>query len=141
MLDKGKLNMDWIPISGKWKFEDDTITYLSPQDPQLPFGIALCSKTSRNGNLETNILLTEAKDSSGRIIFGYNAGNYSYFSAGLGGYKYAFLIDEYADGRGWQGLSLKSTQDNLENNRPYKVNVNVFGQNIILNFLTIIQKF
>ena len=132
---------NWIPLSGKWLFENNKITFLEPQNKELPFGIALSSKTCRNGNFITNITLTSV-NSSGRIIFGYNAGSHSYFSAGLGGYNYAFLIDEYIDGRGWQGLALKSSKENIQIGVPYLTNINLFGQNIILriNNVKVIQK-
>jgi len=136
------MSINWIPLSGQWLFEEKKITFLEPQNKELPFGIALSSQTSRNGSFTTNITLTNALKSSGRILFGYNAGNHSYFSAGLGGYNYAFLIDEYIDGRGWQGLALKSTNENLQANTSYLVNINIFGQNVILkiNNIKVIQK-
>jgi hypothetical protein len=70
--------------------------------------------------------------SVGRIVFGHNAATGAYFSAGLGGYHVAYLLDEYVPGAGWRGLRTEGSENNLRGETPYDIEVQLRGQRVRL---------
>lgn len=124
----------WAPLAGKWKFDGSTATYLGPEDPNSPFphGLALSSIRLRSGSISTRVSFDETEMSSGRIVFGYNSSTGAYFSAGLGGYGFAYILDEYLQTRGWKGLRSQGSKLNLDPQSIYDLEVQVQGQSVNL---------
>ncbi len=92
-----KIPIEWAAIAGRWDFEGSMATYLGP-DPRSPFphGIALSSLHLRNGAVNTHVEYPEDPAAhEGRIIFGYSPTTRSYYLAGMGGYGYTYVIDEF----------------------------------------------
>lgn len=54
----------WAPIAGKWEFEGPTATYIGPEDPNLPYGIALSRLRLRSDSISTKVSLYETELSS-----------------------------------------------------------------------------
>jgi len=65
-------------------------------------------------------------------VFGHNAATGAYYSAGIGGYHYAYVLDEYIPGTGWHGLRTEGSENNIFPERPYKIEVELSGQRVRL---------
>ncbi len=121
------------PLAGRWDLAEDAAVYVGPQEGSpAQFGLAISGLRLRNGNIGATITFPDYGQSVGRIVFGHNAATGAYFSAGLGGYHYAYLLDEYVPGRGWKGLRTEGSEDNLRANIPYDVEVRLRGQRVAL---------
>jgi len=57
-----------------------------------------------------------AKESEGRIIFGYNAKTTEYFLTGIGGYRFAFVLDQFIPARGWFPFAAVGSSENFTPN-------------------------
>ena len=118
----------WAALVGKWDFGADKISYKGPTDPASAHGIALSSLNLRGGQIKAKVNFIEPQSSSGRIVFGYNPLNRAYFSAGIGGYSFAYILDEYKEGRGWKGIRGQGSTDNLKSDNPFELEVHIRGQ-------------
>jgi hypothetical protein len=127
----------WAPLAGKWKFDGSTATYLGPEDPNLPYGMALSPLRLRSGSISTRVSFNETEESAGRVLFGYNSASGAYFSGGLGGYREAYVLDEYVPGRGWKALRALGSNQNLSPQVPYELEVELRGQSVRLMVNTI----
>lgn len=125
----------WAPIAGKWEFKENLIVYLGPEDPNspIPYGIALSKARIRSGSIETRVhFLNNPQDSAGRIIFGYNSETREYFSAGIGGYNLAYVLDEFLPARGWKAVSAVGSIQNFASDSEFHIETRIFGQKIVL---------
>lgn len=123
----------WAAIDGKWKFEDDSVVYLGPEDPNspIPHGIALSKARVRSGSIETRVHFFEKpQGSAGRIIFGYNPETREYFSAGLGGYGFAYVLDEFLPARGWKPLGAAGNIENFAPDSEFQIETRIYGQKV-----------
>ena len=127
----------WAPLAGKWKFAGPTATYLGPEDPSLPYGMALSPLRLRSGSISTRVSFNKTEESAGRVLFGYNSANGAYFSGGLGGHREAYVLDEYVPGRGWKALRALGSNQNLSPQVPYELEVELRGQSVRLLVNTI----
>ena len=123
--------ISWAPVNGKWSCNGNKCTYNGPEDTQHQVGVALSSKKMRNGTISVKIKLNDPEKDSGRLLFGYNANSESYFSIGLCGYGYAYLIDEFIAGVGWRAIKSLGSKSNLSTS-SYQVKVRICGQLICL---------
>ncbi len=120
------------PIAGRWQFDAERAVYVGPDEvAQAPYGLAVSRVRVRSGRLRIVVSLGHAT-AVGRLAFGYNASTGAYFSAGLGGYKYAYVLDEFRPGHGWRGIRTAGDQHNLSANTPYEVEVSLRGQTVRL---------
>ena len=72
------------------------------------------------------------EENAGRLLIGHNTVTGGYYSAGLGGYGRAYVIDEHVPGRGWQAVGLRGRARHLDGSRAYSVTADVKGQRLIL---------
>lgn len=123
----------WVPTVGKWEFKEGFANYIGPnlaKYPQ-PFGIALGEEGFRKGSIKTKICFDKnIKGPAGRIIVGYNPATSEYFTVGLGGHGYAYVISEFRPDKGWIGLKLKGDQENLSQGTEYEIEVRLEGQKV-----------
>lgn len=124
----------WAPLAGKWKFDGSTAMYLGPEDPNSPVqhGLALSHLRLRSGLIRTKVSFDEIEISAGRVVFGYNSATGAYFSAGLGGYDFAYVLDEYIPVRGWKAVRGRGSKLNLNPQSPYELEVQLQGQSVRL---------
>lgn len=127
----------WAPIAGKWEFDDPTAIYVGTEDPNLPYGVALSNLHFRSGSISTKVSFDETERSNGRVLFGYNSATGAYFSAGLGGYNRAYVLDEYIPARGWRAVRSLGSNQNLSSKAPYELDVEFRGQSVRLMVNTI----
>lgn len=123
----------WAAIAGRWSLRGNNADYNGSDDPNTPVGVALSSEKIRNGHISVKLKLNDCKQNSGRILLGYNVVTGSYYSAGLGGYGHAYLIDEFVPGRAWRAIAYKGSVSQLDSNTFYQVNVEIRGQRISLS--------
>lgn len=136
MKEKDKEPLTWIALVGKWKFEEGIVSYLSPKSASElhPYGLAICSTRGKSGLLKATVKFKNSlKDSAARIVFGRNSSTDSYYSAGLGGYGFAYVITEFLPGREWRGVRLAGSQDNLEVDKCYNIELFFKGQKVRLS--------
>jgi len=120
----------WVALAGKWKFDRDSAQYLGPEkNSPFPHGIALTRSRFRSGSIKTTVHFFEnPQESVGRIIFGYNPETKEYFSFGLGGYDFAYVLDEFLPGKGWRAFAAAGNKDNFSPNCDTQIEVKIYGQ-------------
>ena len=72
------------------------------------------------------------EENAGRLLIGHNTVTGGYYSAGLGGYDRAYVIDEHVPGRGWQAVRLRGRARHLDGSKAYSVTADVRGQRLRL---------
>ena len=125
----------WAAVAGKWKFKEDSVVYLGPEDPNstILYGVALGNARARSGSTETRVHFFEKPQASaGRIIFGYNPQTREYFSVGLGGYNFAYVLDEFSPTRGWKALAAAGSIENFTPNSEFQIETRIYGQRVSL---------
>lgn len=120
------------PVAGIWEFHRETARYVHPQEGKSPFGLALTPERLRSGLLKVAVTF-EQTPSVGRIAFGYNAETGAYFSAGIGGYRRAYLLDEFIPGTGWRAVRAEGSEENLSIDTAYSVELRFRGQSVRLS--------
>ena len=116
----------WAAMAGRWQFAPGKVTYLGPHAdrPTPPFGLVIAKPRMRSGKMLAKVRFGKnAQTSNGRIVIGYNAESRGYFSAGIGGYDFAYVLDEYIDTRGWRALAAAGNKDNIA---PSSIRLNNF---------------
>ena len=128
----------WIPIRGRWQTEQDSITYTGGTESSgasdvwpVPNGIALSSVWFDGGQVSTEIALPSDSD-SGRILLGFSSTDEGYVTAGIGGGKEAYVIEEFDPSGGWRRLAGAGSMANLELNHQHPVTVGLAGQKVTL---------
>ena len=82
--------------------------------------------------MSAQIRLGSPDENAGRLLLGYNTATGGYFSAGLGGYGRAYVIDEHVPGLGWQAVKHEGRVAQLQASTAYDVEVDVRGQRLCL---------
>ena len=128
----------WAPIRGLWQAEQDFVTYTGAGDSSdvsaaspTPYGIALSSVWFDGGQVRTHIALASDAD-SGRILLSFSSTDERYVSAGIGGGKEAYVIEEFDPTVGWRRLADAGNMANLALNHQYPVTVGLVGQKMTL---------
>jgi len=131
---RNKGSSQWAPVVGIWKVEGERVTYLRPDSRiEFGFGIAVTSKPFTKGKILARIdFHDKPADNEARIVFGYHPQTRNYFSAGLGGYGNAYVIDEFNSGRGWRAVAAAGSKENLVPGKIYQVEVTIAGQRAAL---------
>ena len=124
----------WAALSGSWSFGESSVDaeYAGSEEAPRPAGVALASRRLRNGRMSAEIQLGDNPENAGRLLIGYNTVTGGYYSAGLGGYDRAYLIDEHVPGRGWQVVTHQGRARQLDGSRAYPVTVDIRGQRLRL---------
>jgi hypothetical protein len=121
-----------VALAGRWDFTPDAATYLGPQERAFaPFGVAISGQSMRSGIIRATVVFPR-QQSVGRIVFGHSARTAEYFSAGIGGYGFGYLLDEYIPNTGWRGLRTEGSENNLKPETLYQVEVHLRGQRVAL---------
>ncbi len=124
--------MSFVLIAGRWRIDGANATYLGPDEREEPIGICLAPTRFRSGTLAVHTTLTSS-DGVARVIIGYNAATGSYYSIGIGGSGYAYLINEFIPGRGWLPVQARGSVSQVRTGSPYRLEVEVSGQRVSLS--------
>ena len=122
----------WAAVSGAWSFDESCAEYRRHEDASQPVGVALSSRRIRNGRMSAAIELGDPGANAGRLLLGYNTATGGYYSAGLGGYGCAYVVDEHRPGRGWQSVKREGQASQLDGSTGYDVEVDIRGQRLRL---------
>ena len=131
---KPKSQVEWAAVAGRWQFEGDSAAYLGP-DPRSPFphGIAISSLPLRNGSVQVHVDFPDNPAAhEGRIVFGYSPTTRNYYLSGVGGYGYAYVIDEFLAARGWHALGAVGLRENLPQGQTNTITLKLRGQTATL---------
>jgi len=128
-----KIN-NFAAIAGKWVFERYSATYITPEIPSTPYGLTLFEDTIKSGAIKAKIkfIKIEDKDIAGRVVIGYDPKTKEYYSIGIGGYGYAYVIDKYKEGIGWNALEVAGRNQEIVEGKNYEIEVKIYGQKVIL---------
>lgn len=122
----------WAALEGRWTFSDGVANYNPPHvEAKAPHGIAVSNARMRRGTASTKVELTDVINGCARLLFGLSSDRSSYFSAGIGGYGSAYVIDEFS-GNGWQSVAQAGSCQNLESKRSYELVLTISGQAVRL---------
>jgi len=123
---------DFMPLEGQWKLHNNVITYSGPIDKNTPghFGLVLFRYTLKNGSIKAKINFKER--CYARLVIGYDPRTKEYYSIGIGGYNYFYIIDKFEEGKGWRALQFSGLNQIIDENRIYEVEVNLEGQKVTL---------
>ena len=139
MSDQWATISNWAPIVGKWRPGPDSITFTGEVEQRSAgiqtvraVGVALSGTLFDRGAVSGSIRLS-AGDSAGRFLFGFESFDSRHVAVGIGGPIEAYVIEEYDARTGLRPLAIAGSMDNLELDRPYKVQVNLEGQRMTLN--------
>ena len=83
----------------------------------------------RSGTL--SVRATLGIESSARLVIGYDASTRAYYSVGIGGYGFAYVIDEF-NGQGWRALAATGAGSQIKGG-PQNLEASVSGQRISLS--------
>lgn len=123
------------PLAGRWELRPEAAVYVGrqPEPAFAPFGLAIADDRlrMRSGRIRATVAFPTER-SVGRIVFGHNAATGAYFSAGIGGYGFAYLLDEYIPGTGWHGRRTEGSHINVLPGTPYEIEVQLRGQRVRL---------
>jgi hypothetical protein len=108
------------PLAGRWELRPDLAVYVGPDGTNVPGEVGLAIGDDRlrmrSGRIRATVTFPTQR-STGRLVFGRSAATNAYFSAGIGGYGYAYLLDEYIPGRGWHALRTEGSEVNINRTR------------------------
>ncbi len=121
----------WAPLVGRWEFAGSSARYIGPQEAASPFGVALAGARVTRGTIRIAAKLSDVTGAA-RVLFGYHAESGAYFSAGIGGFDTAYVVDEFVPGQGWRAVKAAGSSANLQIGRLYEVAVALNGQNVAI---------
>lgn len=124
---------DFISIDGVWEKENHIIKYLGPtfhKDFKGQHGLILFPHTLSSGSIKAKIKFL--KKSYARIVIGFDARTKEYYSIGLGGYDFAYVIDKFEDGKGWRALIASGLNQHFDEDKEYYLEVKIEGQRVKL---------
>jgi hypothetical protein len=122
-----------MPIVGAWEIEGGHAKFVGSGDDAFKIGAVVGDVRAINGNIRAKIVLGDVEEGAeGRILFGFDAATGHGFSAGLGGYGRAFVLDIVSLGIGAKMIHGLGRQGNLKSGKPYTLQVNLRGVNVQL---------
>jgi len=125
-----KIN-EFLIIEGKWRKEENKFIYSGPTEkPPAPFGLSLFKYPLVSGSIKAKIKFK--KKCIARLVIGYDARTKEYYSIGLGGYGFLYVLDKFDASKGWKGLQVSGLESQIEEDVIYEVEVKVEGQRIRL---------
>src|SRR5262249_11241908 len=102
------------------------------ENSNRPFGVCIAPTRFRSGIITVKTTLHDLQDFAARVVVGYNAALGSYYSVGLGGYGFAYIIDVFSPASGWSALRRRGAISQLRVKKEYLLKVTVKGQRIAL---------
>jgi hypothetical protein len=128
----------FLPVIGKWEIKEDIAKYLGPDKEELhfPHGLVLLKEKMKNGTIRATVRFEKGGNNIARVVYGYDSKTKSYYSMGIGGYDFAYVIDIFtltSKGPKWQGLALEGRLSSiLKRDKDYLIELTVEGLKIIL---------
>jgi hypothetical protein len=122
----------WGRVLGRWTATQDGGVYIGPDDPNTsyPYGILLSDTRMREGIIQVRIRFPE-QHCAGRVLFGYRSLTNPYFTVGIGGYGYAYVLDDFRP-IGWQAFKYSGIKTDIIIGADYQIEVKVKESLIVL---------
>ena len=125
-------------MAGVWEISPDSIAYTGTAKTAapltagaVPYGIALSGVRFDSGKVKTSINLSHDAE-AGRVMLGFSSSDAGYVTAGLGGNREAYIIEEFDPEYGWRRLAGAGSMENLAIDHAYPVEVGLEGQRVSL---------
>ena len=119
------------PLAGRWDLRPELAVYVGPEvrTASAQFGLAIGDDRfrMRSGRIRATVVFPDQR-AEGRLVFGRNAATNAYFSAGVGGHGFGYVLNEFIPGGGWRPLRTEGSEVNISAGIPYEVEVLVLGQ-------------
>lgn len=124
-----------IPILGSWEIDAGRAAFTRYENKLFKVGVAIGEIRATSGRIRATIEFDDSdKAAEGRILFGFDAATGRGFSAGVGGYDRAFVLDEIAPVLGnaklIHGLGKR---ESLKRGGSYALEVILRGTNVQLH--------
>lgn len=120
-----------VQIHGRWEVNGASAAFLQPKERGNPVGICLSPRRLRSGSVSAAVRLHDL-ESAARIVLGFSAATGSYYSVGLGGYDFAYVIDLFTPGAGWRAVQAVGSKLQLSTEKTYQLHVDISGQRVSL---------
>jgi hypothetical protein len=120
----------WAAVTGLWKFQGSSATYLGPSAAEGSYGIAVTNWSLSDGAVRAGISFSGIEGSAAGLVLGFQSERSRYALAQLGGYGRAYSLAEYVPNVGWQGIENVGSALNLQGDREYIIEVTETGQEI-----------
>lgn len=136
-IGKNNTVKEFLPTNGKWSFNNNIAKYLGPDDDnsQFPHGLVLLKENMKNGTVKATVRFEKDGGKTARIVYGYDNRSKSYYSIGIGGYNYAYVVDIFRltpNGPLWKGLVLQGKLKSIiKPEEDYKLELSVIGSRAI----------
>ena len=114
-----KIIDEFIPIQGKWEKTENIIRFIGlrrDNQVQEQNGLVFFPMELIVGRISAKIKFIEK--CIARLVIGIDPKTGEYYSIGLGGYNYRYVIDKYEEGKGWRGLALAGYKQEIEIHHP-----------------------
>ena len=126
----------WLGLAGDWSFDGANATFApgAGTDANHPAGVALSTtQAPSGGSLSARVTLPAdlRDDPAARLLIGYETDSAGYYTIGLGGYGFAYVLHECRNKvhRPLHGVGERS---HLEPSATYDVTATIHGQRITL---------
>ena len=120
----------FVQVAGRWAFDKTRADYQGRDEKShYPNGVCLVPTRFRSGTL--SVRATLGIESAARLVIGYEASTPTYYSVGIGGYGFAYVIDEFS-GQGWRSLASTGASSQIKSG-PQDLEASVSGQRISLS--------
>lgn len=129
---------NWAPILGRWTLRSDEAIYAGVKDENA-YGLlrAPDSVGVSGGSVACTMMFPpspgDEPEPQGRIVFGFNPRTQQHYSAGLGGFRALYTVEQYIPDRGFSPLFATGRPDALRRERPLRVAVYLGGQAVLLD--------
>jgi hypothetical protein len=121
----------FVQLHGRWNLDGRNATFLQPKERGNPVGMCLSPLRLRSGTASVRATLKDL-DGAARVLLGFNAATGTYYSVGLGGYDFAYVIDLFTPGSGWRAVQAIGSKNQLNSEQSYQLRVDVSGQRVSL---------
>jgi hypothetical protein len=129
----------WAPIMGRWERTKDSARYLPPpagddaSGREVAAGILLAPEDLEVAagwlSCDLRFPADAAEDEpQGRLVFGFHPRTQAHYSAGLGGWRALYVVEQFTPGEGLSPLRALGRPDGLDRDRDYDLTVYLAGQ-------------
>src|SRR5215211_807036 len=127
----------WAALAGQWSFEGPHAHYNGPDpdEPLADLGLAVTDETLLKGTVSALISLPDTT-AAGRLMFGHDPETGEHLSCGIGGGRWAYVLDQFVLGRGWITLLARGFHTNLALDTEYAVTVAVLDRTRVSSLTT-----
>ena len=123
----------WIRVLGRWTATHSALHYIGPDDPNTthPYGILLNNTLMREGTIHATIRFPE-QPCTGHILFGYSSPSGPYFTVGIGGHGFAYVLEDVRPTVGWQAFRYCGTEADIAIGADYQIEAQVEETHFVL---------